>query len=190
MELTGLLFAAVLEGGYLAILVKDFPPDRMISAAVIILVRCRCEAMKLDLVVGRDKALVENETGYHANGEGATAEAEAENLVGVALPVPADELVDVDDVAPQSDAEGAAEDGERFETRRANSVVIERNLIGTREIQRLEGPPNVRAPDGSRGISGAVGKHDDLPSHVSVPKLREPRKEPGKEQAPATGGAF
>src|SRR5262249_46975654 len=126
------------------------------------------ERIQLSLVIRPDDALVQAEADDDAYRESATAEAESEDLVVlefrqievripfflggrlVDLPVilrkavvPADELVDIDDVASQSDAERAAKNGKGLEIRRPHAVVIKRDLVRAGEVECFEGTPDV-----------------------------------------------
>ena len=111
--------------------VKDLPPDRVIFSVVVILVCCRCPAVQVDLVVSLNKTLVENKARHHSNCESAAAESEAKYLVGLSLIVTTDKLVDVDDVALQSDAKSASKNCKWFKARCAYAIVIKSDLIRT-----------------------------------------------------------
>ena len=58
---------------------------------------------------GPDQALFEDKTGENADREGAATEAEGVNLVGVMADIPRRELVEIEDVALQAPAKGAAD---------------------------------------------------------------------------------
>lgn len=111
--------------------------------------------------------MIKDQPHHHANGEGAPAKAKAEYLVTLVKPVAAGELVDIDNVAFQPEAERAAEHGERLERRRADAVIVERHLIRSGKIKPFECAPDVGAPDLRRGISGAIREQNDFPAHAN-----------------------
>lgn len=76
--------------------------------------------------------------------EGAATEAEAVDIVALALVVAAGEFVGVDDVPLHADAERAAKNCPRLERRGADAVGVECDLVISRQIQRLEGAPDLR----------------------------------------------
>jgi hypothetical protein len=71
--------------------------------------------------------------------------------------IAARELVERDHVAAQADAESAAQNGQRFEGRCADSVVVASYLVAAGQIQRTEHAPDVGAPETGRRISRTVG---------------------------------
>ena len=85
--------------------------DGVVALAPVLAIGCPCLLVEFLLVLRRDQALAENQPADDTNGEGAATEAEAEEAIGVVVIIAAGELVDVDDVALQAEAEGAAEDG-------------------------------------------------------------------------------
>src|SRR5262249_35090869 len=98
--------------------------------------------------------------------------AEAEGIDAVARSIgPAQINVGLDDVALQSDAEDAAEEGERLEGRGADPVMVVRNLaerapraLGLRrlfQVERLVQAPDIRLEEFGRTVSGAVGEDND-----------------------------
>ena len=122
---------------------------------------------------------------HHADGEGAAAEPEAEDIVALPRAVPflaifgfrggglerqivemrtivaAGELVDIQHVALQAEAERAAQDRKRFERRGADAIVVKRDLLRTRQVKRFKNAPDVCPPDLAGGIAGAVREQDD-----------------------------
>src|SRR5262249_105127 len=95
----------------------------------------------------------------------AAAEAESKYFIVGRTVVPAYELVEIDDVAFESPPEAATQNGKRLERRCADAVVVAGDLLGAREIERLEHPPYVGAPHLRRGVPGAVGQQDDFLAH-------------------------
>ena len=69
-----------------------------------------------------------NEPGQHSHCKGSAAESEAVDSIA-RLIIPAQEGVDVDDVALQPPAERASQYGQRFEGGRPHAVVAERDLF-------------------------------------------------------------
>src|ERR1700730_3837173 len=95
------------------------------------------------------------------------------HIVGLILVVAAGEFVDVDDVPLQAEAERAAENRPRLERRGADAVVVECNLVISRPVQRLEGAPDVVAPDLRRGIARAVRQQNNFSTHgIPPPRYR------------------
>src|SRR5947209_15966574 len=110
----------------------------MIFAMAVVVERSLCQAIQFELIVRLDEPLVEYKADHHANGERAPAKSESKYFVGFGLIIPADELVDVDDVTFQSVAKRAAKHRERFELRSAYAIVIKSHLIRIGQIKRLE----------------------------------------------------
>ena len=75
--------------------------------------------------------------------------------------VAAGKLVDIEHVSLQAKAEGATQDREGFEGRGADAVVVECDLLRTRQIQRFKDAPDIRPPDLAGRIAGAVREQDD-----------------------------
>ncbi|MBA7708130.1 hypothetical protein ES703_117020 [subsurface metagenome] len=141
-----------------------------------------CGDLVVELFLGAiaHQSLLADQAVHHAHGEGAAAEAEAEDVVvlpgAVALVtllrlgaggldleivemraiVAAGELVDVERVALQAEAERAAQDRKRLERGGADAVVIEGDLLGARQVERFEHPPDIGTPDLAGGIAGAI----------------------------------
>src|SRR3569833_2270733 len=118
--------------------VEYLPPDGVIFSAVIVFVCGSRQPIQIDLIVGLDEALVENEAYHHSNGEGAAAKAKPKYLVFVAPVIPADEFVDVDDIPFQAVAESAPKHRERFEAGSAHAIIVEGHLIRTGQIDRIK----------------------------------------------------
>src|ERR1700738_702625 len=143
-------------------------PSCMVALATIFPVGGDRLLIEFGFTLGGDKALIENQPDHDPNREGAAAESEAVDIVVFVLVVAADEFVDVDHIALQAEAERAAEDRPRLERRGADAVVIERDLVIPRQVERLEGAPDVGAPDLRRGIAGAVGQKNDVSAHETA----------------------
>ena len=75
-----------------------------------------------------DEPLASDEPGNDTHGERAAAEAEPEDAVTGSVGT-GRELVDIENIALQSEAEDAAKNGQRFEQRRADFIVVIRNLL-------------------------------------------------------------
>src|SRR5450759_4834482 len=127
-----------------------------------------------------DQALLRNEARQHAYGEGSTTETEGKDLVILEVLfdrrsafclcctflqfsvvflrsiIPADKLVDVENIALEADAECASEESHGLERGGPYTVIVKCNLIRSRQIQRVEGSPDVGAPHFSCRISRAV----------------------------------
>src|ERR1700738_3556738 len=140
----------------------------MILAAPIILERCRRQPIQVKFVGGLNESLIKNQARDDTDGERAATEAEAKNLIVFVLIIAADKFINIDDVAFQSIAESAAQNRERFEARSPYAIIIKRHLIRIRQIKRVERTPDVCAPEGGRGVSGAVRQHNDFSSHCLV----------------------
>ena len=94
---------------------------------------------------------------------GKRAPAEPEDVDVVAFPVmPAQELVEVLDVARQAPAEGAREHLERSDAGRPDAIVVECDLVVATEIERLIQPPDVGLVELGGAVSGAVGQQHDV----------------------------
>ena len=125
------------------------------------------KALQVDLAgrrLGREDALSHHQPGHDPHRERTATEPEAEDL-RVPLVVPAQERVELDDVALETPAERAADQRQRLERGGADPVVVDRDLIGLGEIERLEQPPDVAAPDPGRRVTGPVGQEDDPLAH-------------------------
>ena len=142
-------------------------PERVIALAAIGAIGRMRLAVQFALAVSGDQPLIEDQAHHHTDGETAAAEAEAEQFVIGIPPVAASEFVEIDDVALQTEAERAAEYGKRLEGGGSDAVVVERNLIGAREIERFEHTPDIGTPDLRRGVTRAVGQQNDFPAHAS-----------------------
>jgi len=96
-----------------------------------------------------NETLIENEAHHHSNCESASAKTEAEYLIGVSLVIPADKLVDIDDVAFQPVAKSAPKNRKWFKTRCTYAIVIKSYLIRPRKIESVKRSPDVGAPQRS-----------------------------------------
>ncbi|MHC2307002.1 hypothetical protein ACVIJ1_003472 [Bradyrhizobium elkanii] len=138
-------------------------PDRVVALGPVCAIGLHRAVVQLGFGVRDDQALIEDECSERAHGECAAAESEQVDLrIALVIVVPADELVGIEDVALEAIAEGAAEDGQRNEFRRADAVVILGGLRIALQIERLEYPPDIGAPDAGSGVAGAVGQNNDL----------------------------
>src|ERR1700754_2718918 len=99
------------------------------------------------LAFRRNKPLVEDEANRNANCEGASAESKSKDFVIARAAVPASKLIKIDDVASKTNAERPTEQGQWFERRRANAIVITRDLIVATEVDRTEHAPDIGSPD-------------------------------------------
>ena len=140
-------------------------PDSMVPLPPILTVGRAGLSVEFRFILGRHQALIENQADDDADREGATAESESVDVVGVVAIITACEFVDVDHVALQAEAERPAENRQRLERRSADAVVIERDLVRTGKVQRLEGAPDIGAPHLRRGIAGAVGQQNNVSAH-------------------------
>jgi len=136
--------------------------------------------IELRLSVGTHEALFEHQPGQHADGKGAAAEAEAENLVvfgddavllilGLGFVVPAKEFVDAQNIALEAEPERAAKDGGRLERRRADAVIIDRDLVGLGQVDGFERAPDIGSPNLGGGIARSVRQQDDPLWHGAPP---------------------
>jgi hypothetical protein len=117
-----------------------------------------------------------------ARGERAPAEPEDVDVIAVPV-VPAQELVEVPDVARQAPAERAAENLERPEAGRADAIVVKRDLVVVAEIERLIQPPHVGLIELGWAVPGAVGEQHDIAAaargcHLGAPGIG-PLRRPG-----------
>src|SRR6266851_4911365 len=144
-------------------------PQRMVALTAILSVGGDRLFVELGFIVSGHQALIEDQADDHADREGATTEAEAIDIVGLILVVAAGEFVDVDDVPLQAEAERTTKNRPRLERRGAYAVVVECDLVISRQVQRPEGPPDIRAPHLRRGIACAVGKQHDVSTHGIPP---------------------
>ena len=138
------------------------------------------EALQIDLalrLLGQDDPLIHHQPGDDPHRERPAAEPEAID-VRARLVVPAQERVELDDVALEAPAERAPEQRQRPERRGADPVVVDRDLVGLGEVERLEQPPDVAAPDPGRGVPGPVGQEDDPLAHG------RPRSRMGRTSSP------
>src|SRR6516225_4027290 len=96
-------------------LVWTFQLKMLVALAAIGAVGRTGKTVKLGFVVSPDEPLAVDHSHHDADGEGAAAEAKAEQFViGVAI-IPAGKLVERDDVAAEAKTERAAEQRERLE---------------------------------------------------------------------------
>jgi hypothetical protein len=86
--------------------------------------------------------------------------------------VAAGKFVKVDDVALETVAEGAAENGIGLERRGADPVVVISHAFGIREVDAFEDSPDIRPPYLGGGIAGAVGQQDGHSAPPPRIKLR------------------
>src|SRR4029077_19981766 len=110
-------------------------------------------------------ALMRNDRITRAAKDRAKQKREAEEIdlrVVLVIVVATDELVGVEDVALEAIAERAAQDRQRNERGRADPIVVFRGLGIALKVQRLEHPPDIRAPDAGGGVVGAVGKNNNV----------------------------
>src|SRR6266853_4472889 len=149
-------------------------PQRMVTLAAILPVGGDRLFVELGFIGSRHQALIENQADDHADREGATTEAEAIDIVGLVLVVAAGEFIDVNHVPLQAKAERAAKNRPRLERRGADAVVVECDLVISRQVQRLEGAPDIRAPDPRRGIARAVRQQNNFSTH-GIPPPRHRR---------------
>jgi hypothetical protein len=126
------------------------------------------QAIEFGFVIGRDEPLAVDQPHHDPDRERTAAETEAEQLIVLVAIIAACKFIQRDDVAPEAEAEGAAQNGPRLERGGSDAVVIERDLVVGRKIQRLVGAPDVGAPHLRRGIAGAVREQDDLSAHAIV----------------------
>src|SRR5229473_1881259 len=145
-------------------------PQRVVALAAIIPVGGDRLVIELGFAAGGYQTLIENQADDDTDGEGAATEAEAVDIVAVALVVAAGEFVDVDDVPLQAEAERAAKNRPRLERGGADAVVVECDLVISRQVQRLEGAPDICAPDLRRGIARAVGQQNNVSAHAITPR--------------------
>src|SRR5689334_20073250 len=92
---------------------------RVVTLASVLAIGGMGPAIKFGFVLRSHEALAEDQPTHDADREGAAAEAEPEKTIVVAAIVAAGELVDIDDVALQSEPERPAENSPRLERRRA-----------------------------------------------------------------------
>jgi hypothetical protein len=140
-------------------------PQRMVTLAAILPVGGDRLLIEFGFIGSGHQALIENQADDHPDREGATTKAEAIDIVGLVRVVAAGELVDVDHVPLQAEAERAAENRPRLERRGADAVVVECDLVISRQVQRLEGAPDIRAPDLRRGIARTVRQQNNFSTH-------------------------
>jgi len=146
-------------------------PQRVVALAAILSVGGDRLFVELGFIVSGHQALIEDQADDHADREGATTEAEAIDIVGLILVVAAGEFVDVDHVPLQAEAERTTKNRPRLERRGAYAVVVECDLVISRQVQRPEGAPDICAPHLRRGIACAVGKQNNFTAHVIAPAL-------------------
>ncbi|MGY4423594.1 hypothetical protein ACVWY2_006043 [Bradyrhizobium sp. JR6.1] len=138
-------------------------PDRVVARGPVRAIGFHRAVVQFGFGAGDDQALIEDECGERAHGECAAAESEQVDLrIVLVVVVAADEFVGIQDIALEAVAEGAAEQRERDEGRRADAVIILGGLRVALQIQRLEYPPDIGAPDAGSGVAGAVGQDNDL----------------------------
>lgn len=124
------------------------PQDRVVTLGPVGPVSLDRAVVQLRFGIRHDQALLKNKRTQDTHGERATAEAEEIDLRGVlVIVVAADELVGVEDVALEAVSECAAQHGERHEGRGTHAIVVFRGLAVAFQVERLEHPPDVRAPD-------------------------------------------
>jgi hypothetical protein len=99
------------------------------------------------LAVGGYEALIEDESDGHTDGEGPAAEPESKDFVVPRPTISAREFVEGDDIAAETNAEGATEQGPWLEGGGANAVIVAGNLFVVGQIQRAEHAPDVGAPN-------------------------------------------
>ena len=122
----------------------------MIFAAPIIRERCRGSPIEIEFIFGLNQSLIQNQTDNDTNRESAATKAETKDLVIVILMIATDELVNIDRVALQAISKRAAEYRKRFEARGSNAIVVEGDLVGIGQIDRLKCAPNICSPHGRR----------------------------------------
>src|SRR5690242_13831693 len=119
--------------------------------------------MQLVLRLKGHEPLARDEPDEHANRERATAESETVDRIA-GPPVAADELVEIQYVPLQPPAERAAEGGKIAVRRGADAIVIPRDLVRARLVERLEHAPDISFVCLRGAVAGAVGKNDDVPA--------------------------
>ena len=142
-------------------------PHRHVEAAPIDTVRRQGITGELRLAaVAGDQAHARDHPRDDADGEGAAAEAKAEDAVARAV-VPAGVAIEVEHVALEAEAEDAAEHGQRAERRRSHSVVVVRDLPARiTEIERSVDPPDIGLEQLRRAVAGAIRQQDDVLCHA------------------------
>src|SRR6476661_4622930 len=140
-------------------------PDGVVPLAPVLAVGRTGLLVELRFALGRHQALVEHEAYDDADRKGAPAETKSVDAVVRIAIIAAGKFVNIDYVALEAIPEGASENSERLERRGADAVVIERDLVGAGQVQRLEGAPDIGAPHLRRGIAGAVGQQNNISAH-------------------------
>src|SRR5207248_8150918 len=105
-----------------------------------------------------------DEIDQDADRERAAAETEPVDVVSF-LVISAYEFVEVDDVALESPSQGAADGGEILVGGRPDAVIVLRELVCFRLIQRLKQTPDVGLLRLGRAVAGAIGEKDDFFGH-------------------------
>ncbi len=121
-----------------------------------------------------EHAAPRDQTCERARGEGAAAETEDVDLIACAI-VPAEEPVELADVARQAPAERAAEQPERPEAGRPDAVVVIRDLVVATEIERLIERPDVGLVQFGGTVASAVRQQDDVARRALGRKLIDDR---------------
>src|ERR1700681_4721050 len=113
------------------------------------------------LGLSRDQPLMKDKADHDPHGEGAAAKAKAVNTVA-RLIVHTKEFVDVENITLQTPTKSAAQYGQRLKGGSANAIVVNGNLIVTTKVQTFKHAPDVGFPNFVRGVSGSVGKQNDV----------------------------
>jgi hypothetical protein len=79
------------------------------------------------------------------------------------------QIYEINDIALETYAEGAAENGEWFEGRRSDAVVIKRYLIRSGQIESSEHAPDVGSPDLGCRVARSIRKENDAFAHGPLP---------------------
>jgi hypothetical protein len=117
-------------------------------------------------VCSRYQSLIKNQADSDAYRESAAAKSEPIYFIAWGPEVAACKLVERDNVPAKADAERSAQNGERFERRASNPIVIAGYLIVACQIQRAEQAPDVSPPYFGGRISRTIREQHDASWHV------------------------
>jgi hypothetical protein len=77
----------------------------------------------------RGKSLIDDQADHHPDGEGAAAETEGVDLITGYTKISTRELVQRNHVTAQADAKSTAQNGQKFEGRGADAIVVTGDLV-------------------------------------------------------------
>ena len=139
-------------------------------------VRLTALSSELGFTSGSDESLRRDQRDDDAYRERAAAEPEGVDVVAVPV-VAAGVAIDVENVPVKPHTEGAAQQRQRLERRRADAVVVVGDLIalafgGRPQVDRLVHPPDVGLEQLGAAVPRAVREEDDRLGHKIFRSLR------------------